>query len=431
MEVAGPYDELGRVIGAGSPRARDAPSPVAAVGFGAVSVTRRLVATILVVSALTAGVGMGVRLAVCSRPCISDLTRDYENHGIRAHALPYLDRNLEYPVGVGAVFWAGTLVAKSARSFFTVTSVASTVLAMLTAWLLVRRYERRAWYFAIAPPLALYASANWDMFALAPAVAGLLAYEARRERSAGALLGIGAAVKLYPGLFVPPLVVDRLRVGDRRGALRILGWSVGSFALVNVPVVIASPNGWLYALRFQSRRTPTWGSLWHYIVRTPALHPWAGPSTIRTIANTGAVVTLVAGMVAITWLAWRGRLGPIAASAAATGLFVLTNKIYSPQYDLWLVPIFVMLAIPRRDYVGYVVADLAVFVVVFGRLGHHFRWTTAWAYALLTFVVLRAVVIAMVVRDAVRVETPRTAVPVVSPAPPTPPAPLRVEGSVA
>lgn len=403
--------------------ARDAARPAAAVGFGAVSVTRRLVAAVLLVTALTAGAGMGVRLAVCSRPCISDLGRDYDNHGIRAGALPYIDRNLEYPVGVGVVFWAATLVTSTARSFYTVTSLASLALAMLTAWLLVRRYERRAWYFAIAPPLALYASANWDMFALAPAVAGLLAYEARRDRSAGALLGIGAAVKLYPGLFVPPLVVHRLRVGDRRGALRVLGWSAGSFALVNVPVMIASPNGWLFALRFQSRRTPTWGSLWHYVVRTPALHPWAAHTTIRTIANTGALLTLVAGMAIITWMAWRGRVGPIAASAAATGLFMLTNKVYSPQYDLWLVPIFVMLAIPRRDYLGYVLADLGVFVIVFGRLGHHFRWTTTWAYALLAFVVLRGVMIATVVRDAARTEAPEVL--------PVAPEPLRVQGSPA
>src|SRR5712664_3469365 len=101
----------------------DGPRPgphLVAVGFAAVSASRRLVAAIVVVTALTAGVGMGVRLALCSRPCISDLGRDYDNHGIRSDALPYIDRNLEYPVGVGVVFWAATLVSHSAGSFFTV-----------------------------------------------------------------------------------------------------------------------------------------------------------------------------------------------------------------------------------------------------------------------------------------------------------------------
>jgi len=382
-----------------------------------VSPSRRLIAAILVATALTAGVGMGVRLAGCSRPCVSDLGRDYDNHGIRPGSPPYLDRNLEYPVGVGVVFWAATFVTSSGRSFFVVTSLAGIALAMLTAWLLARRFGPRAWYFALAPPLALYASANWDLFALAPAVAGLLAFEAGRDASAGALVGLGAAVKLYPGLFVPPLVAARLRAGDTRGAVRVLVSSIGAFAVVNVPVLIASPSGWWFPLRFQSRRTPTWGSLWHYAVRTPALHPWTDHATVRSIANVGTTTTLVVGIAITTWLVWRGRLGPIAASAAATAVFMLTNKIYSPQYDLWLVPVFVMLALPRRDYVWYVAADLAVFVIVFGTLGHHFRWTTTWAYTLLTFVVLRAAVIAVVVRDAARAEAGGTPAPAPRPPP--------------
>jgi hypothetical protein len=397
---------------------------VIAIGFAAVSASRRLLAAILVGTALTAGVGMGVRLAVCSRPCISDLGRDFTNYSIRSDALPYLDRNLEYPVGVGIVFWGATLVSDTARSFFTVTSLFALALALLTAWLLERRYGRRAWYFALAPPLALYGSANWDLFALAPAVAGLLAYEARRDGSAGVLLGLGAAVKLYPGLFVPPLVAWRLRNGDTRGALRVAGWSAGTFAIVNLPVLIASPSGWLFPLRFQSRRTPTWGSLWHYVVRTPALHPWTDRATMRSIANTGTIVTLLAGVVVITWLVWRGRLGPIAAATAATAVFMLTNKVYSPQYDLWLVPFFVMLALPRRDYAWFVLTDLAVFVIVFGTLGHHFRWTTAWAYTLLAFVLLRAIVIGFVVRDAARADTQ-------SPAEPTASSPMPIRSSVA
>src|SRR2546421_6876620 len=95
---------LGNVL-----RSAESPPPTAAaiaIGFAAVSASRRLLAAILVGTALTAGVGIGVRLAACSRPCVSDLGRDFSNDGIRADALPYLDRNLEYPVGVGVVFLA-------------------------------------------------------------------------------------------------------------------------------------------------------------------------------------------------------------------------------------------------------------------------------------------------------------------------------------
>lgn len=368
----------------------------------------RLVAAIVVATALTAGAGIGVRLAACSNACMSDLGRDFQNRGIRPDAFPYVspNANFEYPVGTGLVFWAVTLVADTARSFFTVTSLAALVLAVLTAWLLARRYGNRAWYFALAPPLALYGSANWDLFALAPAVAGLLAFERQRDTRAGVLLGIGAAMKIYPGLFVAPLVANRLRSGDARGAARLFGWSAGTVALVNVPVLVARPSGWLYALRFQSKRTPTWGSLWHYAIRTPALHLWVSRGSAPGIGNVGGLLALLSGMAVVTWLAWRHALGPIAASAAATAVFLLSNKVYSPQYDLWLVPFFVMLAVPRRDYVAYVLADIGIFVLVFGSLGHHFGWTRAWAYTMLALVVLRVAAIVALVRDGARVDSP-------------------------
>ena len=53
-------------------------------------------------------------------------------------------------------------------------------------------------------------------------------------------------------------------------------------------------------------------------------------------------------------------------------LFLLTNKVYSPQYGLWLLPWFA-LALPRmRAFVAFEIADVAVFVTrfwFFGELG--------------------------------------------------------------
>jgi uncharacterized membrane protein len=377
-------------------------SRLSSLPSAAVSRPWRLVAAIVAATALTCGVGIGVRMALCNRPCTSDLPRLYAHRGIRPGAAPYVDRNLEYPVLIGDAFWVATFVARSPRSFFLVTASASTVLAMLTAGLLALRYGRRAWYFALAPPLALYASANWDLFAVAPAVGGLIASELGLDLTAGVLIGVGAAAKLYPGVFLVPLVAARLRARDRRGAVRIIAGALGALAALNLPVLALSVRGWLYPLRFQSRRTATWGSLWHYAVRTPALHPWIGSATARSLENVGAVAVVVAGLAAVGWAVWRGLLGAVAGAAVATAVFLLANKVWSPQYDLWLVPFFVMLALPRRDYFAWVALDAAVFAFVFSALGHHFRVTTAWAWVLAVLVVARAAVLVLVIVDAGR-----------------------------
>ena len=56
-------------------------------------------------------------------------------------------------------------------------------------------------------------------------------------------------------------------------------------------------------------------------------------------------------------------------------LFLLTSKVYSPQYGLWLLPWFA-LALPRmREFVAFEIADVTVFVTrfwFFGELGGGF-----------------------------------------------------------
>ena len=50
-------------------------------------------------------------------------------------------------------------------------------------------------------------------------------------------------------------------------------------------------------------------------------------------------------------------------------LFLLTNKVYSPQYSLWLLPWFA-LALPHlRLFVAFEAADVAVFVTRFSWFG--------------------------------------------------------------
>lgn len=356
-------------------------------------------AVLVVATAVTVGTGVGARLA-CSRPCISDLPSLYRSRAIRPDAPPYLDRNLEYPVLVGAAFYAATFVSSGARSFFTVTGLGLAVLALIGTYLLARRAGRRAWYWALAPPLLLYGAANWDLLAVVPAIAGIVAFGEGLDATSGVMLGIGAAAKLYPGLFVPVFVAARLRDRDARGALRLLTGALATVALVNLPVLAASPSGWLYPLRFQSSRDATWGSLWHYVLSPPGIGALLPAGVARSLTNGGAVIAVVAGVAAVSVLVWRGRLDPVVGAGIATAVFLVANKVYSPQYDLWFVPFFVLLAVPWRDYAAFVVLDAAVFGVVFGRLGHHYRWTVTWAWFLGALVLARALTMAWTLRDA-------------------------------
>jgi len=315
---------------------------------------------------------------------LSDLPRVFLHRGVGSGALPYVDRVLEYPVGSGVLLYLAALVAPSALGVFTVTAVTAGALCLVITVVLERRCGARAWRWAIGTPLLLFAFQNWDVFAIAATLAALIAFEQRRHRLAGALLGVGAAVKLFPGLLIPPLVALRWAEGERRGARRLAVSSLTVFAALNLPFAIANRSGWWWPFAFQSQRNATWGSLWFWAYRLVGA-PVHGPSGAR-FANGVALVALLGGLAWLTVRAARKHLDPMAVAAAAVTIFILANKVYSPTYDVWLVVFFVVLPLSRRLWLAFCAVDLAVCLTVYGYF--HGVDSGAFVHAVLPWLVL-------------------------------------------
>ena len=51
-------------------------------------------------------------------------------------------------------------------------------------------------------------------------------------------------------------------------------------------------------------------------------------------------------------------------------LFLLSNKVYSPQFSLWLLPWFALTLPNLRLFIAFEAADVIVFLTEFGWLGH-------------------------------------------------------------
>lgn len=230
--------------------------------------------------------------------------------------------------------------------------------------LLARQCGSMAWRWAVGLPVALYAFQNWDVLAILALVAAVVAFERRRDALAGALLGLGTLVKLFPMVVAPPLVAYRLARGDRRGALR-LGLSAVAVVLVgNLPFAIGNPSGWWWQVSFQGHRAATWGSLSMYVYKLLGL-PMRGAAAAH-LANGVSLMAVGVGVLIVTLLTFRGRLDPRRAALLAVAVFVLANKVYSPTYDLWFVALFVLVPIPRRWWIAFCTADAVVFFLVYG-----------------------------------------------------------------
>jgi uncharacterized membrane protein len=295
---------------------------------------------------------------------LSDVPRLVLSRHLTPGHWPGIDRVLEYPVLAGLIVGVAVAIAPGPFGALTVVAVLAGLVTLGITWLLARRFGARAWRWAIGTPVLLFAFQNWDMFAVGAMVVGLLAFERHRDRAAGAAFGIGAAVKLFPLVVVPPLCALRWLRGDRRGARRLAGSALVTLVVVNAPFAITHRSSWWWPYSFQSARQATWGSAWFYVLRMAGLpvHGAAGAH----VANVVSAIALVAG---ITWLVVRVSrydLDLFAVAGAAVAIFILADKIYSPTYDVWLVAFFVMIPLGRRLWLTFCAVDLAVFAVVYG-----------------------------------------------------------------
>ena len=261
-------------------------------------------------------------------------------------------------------------------SFYFVNAFVLGVCAVVIAFCLWRMAGRRALWFALAPTLLLYGTMNWDLFAVALATAALLAFAARQDEWSGAFLGLGAAAKFFPALLVPSLLFQGLRDREPDRSVRIIWWSVGSWAATNLPFAIVAMGAWWEFFRFNAKRIPDFDSAWYLACDH---HLWCPSVKVVNTASAGLFVTVVA----VVWW-WKRRRTP-AFSRWTLGLpilvaFLLVNKVYSPQYGLWLLPWFALVLTDARWFVAFELTDVAVFLTRFRYFGSLPPLSAAWGW---------------------------------------------------
>ncbi len=303
--------------------------------------------------------------------CYSDVLELWTSRSLVDHVFPYVDGRLvdgapvdtfEYPVLTGVFVWATSLLADDRASFLVVSTLALAPFALLTAWQLQRMAGRRALLWAAAPALVLSALHNWDLLAVAAATAGLSAWWRGRTGWAAALFAVGACLKVYPGLFLLPLVVDRLQARDRAGAGTAVLVGSATVAAVNLPFVLVDRDGWATTYAFQAARAAdsSSNSIWYWV------YPHLSTGQLnRTVPVLLAVVLAAAVAAGLVRAHREGAFPVLQVCGAAVAAFVLLNKVSSPQYTLWVLPFFVLLRVRWGWWAAFAVADVLVYVGVF------------------------------------------------------------------
>jgi len=321
-----------------------------------------------------------------SRGCYSDMVSLYWGRGIDEGVLPYVedpattgDVEIEYPVLTGAVMYVLGLPISDAwapdtraRTYYAVNAILIALLLAVAVWATALTVRRRPWdaaMVAVAPGMILASTINWDLWAVAATSLALFAWSRRYPVLAGLLLGIGASFKFYPVLILGPLLVLCLRAGRLRYWLLTFGGAALMWLAANVPIMVARFDGWAHFYRFSSERGADFGSPWLVLRDAFDVNP---PVDRLNLWAIGSLLVLCLGIGLLILAApRRPRFHQVAFLTIAA--FVLTNKVYSPQFVVWLIPLAV-LARPRwRDFLWWQAAEVIYFFAVW--------WYIIWQVA--------------------------------------------------
>ncbi|CAM3265880.1 Mannosyltransferase (PIG-M) [Arthrobacter ulcerisalmonis] len=311
--------------------------------------------------------------------CYSDFPELFRSRGLADGLFPILGAGslFEYPAlialiaGVTAWLVPGTGITDARTlAYFDVNAGLVAVAALVTVLVTARLAGRRPWdaaMVAVAPGIILAGTINWDLWAAALLAVGMYLFARNRPLAAGILIGLAAATKLYPVLILAAVVLLAIRTGQKRPALITVGAAAAAWCLVNLPFVVANFPGWDYFFEFNASREAGYSSPWFAFNLAAAR--LGGPSLDVSAVDVLSLGFFVVACLGIAYIALTATRRPRLAQLAflIVAALILTNKVYSPQYVIWLIP---LLALARPNW--------REFLIWQGIEGLH--WAAIWLY---------------------------------------------------
>ena len=334
-------------------------------------------------------------------------TRIYIKYGnrIAAGEVPYRDFRLEYPPGSLPIFAAPALghapsSFDSYQGLFETLMFVAAALGLIAIWQALRCLGAGLWrtvsVLAVAglAPLALgsVVLSRFDLWPAAFCAGAVAALVCGRPRLGLALLGLGVATKLWPGVVVPFALAYLWRREGTRRALAVAGWFAGVLAAWVLPFLILSPAGLWHSISGQLTRPlqiESLGSSFLLVAHRFGLEitmrsshgsqnlDGTGPYAIGVAQTVLQVAVLVALLAAFARLRRPTPEDFVRYAAAAAVAFVALGKVLSPQFLIWLVPL-VLLVRGRR---GLVATALLGCAAILTQIWFPFRyWELALAF---------------------------------------------------
>ena len=276
--------------------------------------------------------------------CYTDITGLYEVRGFAVDAWPFGagEKSLEYPILSGIGIWIISLLTRDGTDgllqFFHWNLFVISLAYGVLVYQLAKLDKQSALLFSFSPAVISALFINWDIWAITPLLISLILLSRQRYWLSGIALAISISVKFFPIIFVIPVLLSL--AGKSAGRISFFKSLMLASFIVNLPFILFQFDGWAKFYIFNFKRDIDFGSIWYLVSLKGS---WF--SGINWLI-TPLVITL---LVATYWRYWNNLFGSIFLSSV---IFFTLNKVYSPQYVLWLALVAILYFPKTRTFYG-------------------------------------------------------------------------------
>lgn len=297
-----------------------------------------------------------------------DLNNYYVNAGnVLDGLMPYSETPFEYPPLALVFMIVPRMLSWDLDSFYYICTVQALIFVAIGAFILERiavpltgcRWRVRLVMLVLVAVGSYFLLARNDIYPTVIAVAAIWMFQNRRMELAALLLALAAMIKLYPAIFLMPMVMALLLRKDAKGAVMMVAIAAATCLLVELPFLLADPSTAFSYLTYHSDRgiqveSVAGGFFMLYDKIFPCdiyvAYGFGSDNVIGTIPdalspfmNPVMYCIILAFVVAIGLRIARSSVerddvlvlvGAIC--AAMVMIFITFSKVYSAQYVIWI-----------------------------------------------------------------------------------------------